>query len=138
MSLSDLFSSGFKTRNRDHFATLASIALADGVVTPEESAFIHHTAQRLDIETPEIEAIISNPAAHPVNPPYSGKKRLERLYDLSRMVLVDHIADAAEKKMMKRFIIGLGFPTQEAETIMEKSFELLRKGIDEDKFIEAF
>ena len=138
MSLSDLFSSGFKTRNRDHFATLASIALADGVVTPEESAFIHRTAQRLDIETPEIEAIISNPAAHPVNPPYSGKKRLERLYDLSRMVLVDHIADAAEKKMMKRFIIGLGFPIQEAETIMEKSFELLRKGIDEDKFIEAF
>lgn len=52
--------------------------------------------------------------------------------------MVDHIADAAEKKMMKRFIIGLGFPTQEAETIMEKSFELLRKGIDEDKFIEAF
>ena len=36
MSFSELFTSGFKQRNRDHFAAIVRVALSDGIITDEE------------------------------------------------------------------------------------------------------
>ena len=47
MSISDLFTSGFKQRNRDHFAAIVRVALADGIITDEEKAFLNRTAINL-------------------------------------------------------------------------------------------
>ena len=49
MSFSDLYTSGFRNRNRDHFAAIVRIALADGVISAEEMAFIKRTAINLEI-----------------------------------------------------------------------------------------
>ena len=54
------------------------------------------------------------------------------------MVFADNIADEAEKKLMNRLIIGLGFEADKADYIVEKSFEEILKGSDEDEFIAAF
>ena len=39
------------------------------------------------------------------------------------MVFADNIADEAEKQLMNRLIIGLGFEADNADYIVEKSFE---------------
>ena len=138
MSFSNLYTSRFKTRNRDHFAAIVRLALADGKISNEEQAFINRTAINLEIDEAEVDNIIENINDYPINPPVSKQIRLERLYDLTRMVFADNIADEAEKKLMKRLIIGLGFEADRADYIVEKSFEEILKGSDEDEFIAAF
>ena len=138
MHISNLYTSGFKQRNRDHFAAIVSIALADGIITDEEQAFINRTAINLEIEEEEVTYIMKNVDEYQINPPSTKRARLERLYDLARIVLVDNIADAAEKKLMHRLVIGLGFDADQADSIIEKSFIEIKKGSDEEDFIEAF
>jgi len=138
MSFSNLYSSGFKQRNRDHFASIVRIALSDGVISKEEEAFINRTAINLEIEEQEVETIKANLDNYPINPPSTEQRRLERLYDLTRMVFADQIADEAEKKIMNRLIIGLGFPHEEVEDIINQSFEQIQKGSDEDEFVASF
>jgi uncharacterized tellurite resistance protein B-like protein len=138
MSFSNLYSSGFKQRNRDHFASIVRIALSDGVISKEEEAFINRTAINLEIEEQEVETIKANLDRYPINPPSTEQRRLERLYDLARMVFADQIADQAEKKIMNRLIIGLGFPHEKAEDVINHSFEQILKGSDEDEFIASF
>jgi uncharacterized tellurite resistance protein B-like protein len=138
MSFSDLYTPGFKSRNKDHFAAIVRIALADGTISKEEEAFINRTAINLEIDEDEVATIIANVEEHPINPPSSQQRRLERLYDLSRMVFADHIADEAEKKLMHRLVIGLGFDVNQVDAIIEKSFQEILKASDEEEFIAAF
>ncbi|MEN8813005.1 MAG: TerB family tellurite resistance protein, partial [Candidatus Arcticimaribacter sp.] len=65
-------------------------------------------------------------------------RRLERLYDLTRMVYADHIADEGEVQLLNRLVVGLGFPTEEASAIADKALALVADGRDEDDFIAAF
>ena len=138
MSFFDLYSHGFKARNRDHFAAIDKIALSDGVISAEEEAFINRTAINLEIDETEVEQIKSNIEDYPINPPATEQRRLERLYDLTRMIFADHIADEAELKLMHRLVIGLGFPADQATSIINRAFELIQKGSDEDEFVAAF
>ena len=138
MSLSELYTQRFKSKNRDHFAAIVGLAIADGKITKEEQAFINRTAINLEIDEDEIKHVIKNIDSYKINPPVLKRERLERLYDLSRMVFADNIADEAEKELMHRLIIGLGFEHYEVNSIIEKSFKEIIKGSDEDEFIAAF
>ena len=48
MNFSELFSSGFKKRNQDHFASIIRIAMGDGIITDEEKEFMDRLAQKLE------------------------------------------------------------------------------------------
>ena len=138
MSFSDLYTTGFKSRNRDHFAAIIRIALADGIISKEEEAFINRTAINLEIEDSEVIEIKANIDSYPINPPADEQRRLERLYDLSRMVFADNIADDAEKNLLKRLVIGLGFAVEKIDQVIDKSFLEISKGSDEEEFIASF
>jgi len=137
MSISDIYSSGFKNRNRDHFAAIVRVALSDGIITNEEQAFLNRTAINLEVEEEEYQNILKNVEQYKINPPTNTQSRLERLYDLTRMVYADNIADEGEKSLLKRLVTGLGFST-DAEAIVNKAIELVVAGKDEDEFIAAF
>ncbi|MDA0794250.1 MAG: TerB family tellurite resistance protein [Bacteroidetes bacterium] len=138
MSFSQLYSPAYRERNRDHFAAIVRIALSDGIISEEEEAFINRTAINLDIEESEVAKIKANLDAYPINPPATQERRLERLFDLSRMVFADHIADDAERNLLKRLVIGLGFPTEDVNEIIEKSFIEIQKGSSEEDFVASF
>lgn len=138
MSFSDLYSSGFKNRNRDHFAAIVRVALSDDIITDQERAFINRLAISLEIDEDEKEAILANPDAYPVNPPANDNRRKERLYDLARMVYADHIADDEEKALLRRFVVGLGFAADQAESVAERALQLVDQGLDEDDFVATF
>lgn len=138
MSFSELFTSGFKQRNRDHFAAIVRVALSDGIITDEEKAFLNRTAINLEIEDAEVAEIMANPDSYPINPPANEQRRLERLFDLTRMVYADHIADEGEIQLLNRLVVGLGFATDDANAISEKALTLVADGNDEDEFVAAF
>lgn len=135
MSISDLFDSGFRKRNVDHFAAIVRIAKEDGMVTIDEQEFLDRLAGNLDISAKEYKQILKDFKSHPINPPLSHDLRLERLYDLSRMVFVDRIRAVHEVKLLRKMAIGLGFSTKNVKYIVDKALELVRENVDLDTFI---
>jgi len=136
--MSSIFSGNFKNRNRDHFSSIVKVALSDNIITDEERKFINRLAILLEIEPSEAKEIISNPNLHQINPPATEQRRLERLFDLSRIVIADEIADEAEIKLLNKFTIALGFSIEEIDSTVKKAIKLVQSGADEDDFIAAF
>ncbi|AWI24896.1 tellurite resistance TerB family protein [Flavobacterium pallidum] len=135
MSFSDLFDSEFKTRNKGHFSAIVRVALADGIMVPEEKSFLDKLAGKLDITSDEYEEILENPMKYPINPPYLYTQRLERLYDLSRMVHVDHHLGDKQDVLLKKFALALGFTPGNVNHIVNKAMSLVDKKVDSDTFI---
>ena len=138
MSYSGIFSGNFKTRNRDHFAAIVRVALSDNIITEKEQKFINRLAILLEIDQSEVDQIIKNPKSYPINPPSNEQRRLERLYDLSRIVVADDIADEDEIELLKKFILALGFPSGEVDLITKKAIKLVQNDTEEDEFISSF
>lgn len=135
MAYLDLYDSGFKERNKGHFASIVRVALADGDISEEELKFLNELADKLDISTEDYDKIMANPEKYPVNPPYLEINRIERLYDLARMVYVNHILGPKQKDILRKFTAALGF-TGDIDLIVNKSLSLLVLEVDIDTFIE--
>lgn len=136
MSFSDLFDSGFKKRNEDHFASIVRLAMDDGIISDEERKFLDRLARRLEIGEGDYVEILKDYKTHPINPPTSYDMRLERLYDLARMVYVDHIKGDHEETVLCKIAIGLGFSTENVKYVVNKALTLVSNGVDLDTFIE--
>lgn len=136
MSIADFFDSGFQKRNQDHFAAIVRVAMSDGVITEDEKAFLDRLARKLDISEGDYKEILKNYDSHPVNPPSNYDRRLERLYDLARMVYADHELGERQKAMLERLCVGLGFSTANVHYVVDKALKLVHAGVDEDNFID--
>ncbi|TRX42335.1 TerB family tellurite resistance protein [Flavobacterium restrictum] len=135
MSLSDLFDSEFKQRNKGHFSAIARVALADGEATQDELAFLSKLATRLEISPAEYEEILENPLKYPINPPYLHSQRLERLYDLARMVNTDHHLGDNQDRLLRKFGLALGFTPGNVNYIVDKALVLVDQKVDSDTFV---
>ena len=135
MSFSDLFDSEFKSRNKGHFSAIVRVAIADGDMSAVEKDFLDKLAVRLEISAPEYTEILENPLKYPINPPYLHVQRLERLYDLSRMVYADHILGPKQKEILTKFTLALGFTPGNVSYIVDKALSLLVLNADGDTFV---
>lgn len=135
MSILDLFNRGFRKRNEDHFAAIVRVAMDDGKISDEEKAFIDRLAINLDISEANYKEILKDFMSHPINPPTSYNRRLERLYDLSRMVYVDHIKGDHEEVILRKIAIGLGFSPKNVKYVVDKALSLVNESVDLDTFI---
>ena len=135
MSFSDLFDSEFKTRNKGHFFFFFRVALADGYSSVKEKTFLDKLAANLEISNSEYEEILENPTKYPINPPYSYNERLERLFDLGRMVYIDDELGEGQLQLLEKFGIALGFTPSNVEFIVRKALKLIEKKSDLDTFI---
>ena len=135
MSISDLFDSEFKTRNKGHFSAIVRVAITDGNVSAEEKHFLEKLAITLEISKEEFEEILENPLKYPINPPYLYVQRLERLFDLTRMVRVDHQLGDKQDTLLRKFAIALGFTPSNVRYIVDKALSLLVQNVDLDTFI---
>ena len=135
MSFSELFDSEFKQRNKGHFSAIVRVALADGKFAPEEKAFLDKLAVRLEISPEEYEEILENPSKYPINAPYLHEQRLERLFDLARMVHVDHHLGDKQDLLLRKFGVALGFNPENVNYIIDKAMSLVDNKVDLDTFI---
>lgn len=135
MSISDLFDSGFKERNKGHFSAIVRVAMENGHLSPEERLFLDKLAKQLEISEEEYAEILANPMRYPINPPYLYVQRLERLYDLSKMVYADHVLGPRQKEILTRFALALGFTPGNVNLIVEKALSLQVMSVDLDTFL---
>ncbi len=135
MSFADLYDSGFRQRNEDHFAAIVRVAMDDGVISDKEKAFLDRLARNLSISAEDYEIILKDYMTHPINPPTTYDRRLERLYDLTRMVHIDHEFEE-EEPLLERLAIGLGFNTKNVSYVVHKALALVKENADLDTFQE--
>lgn len=135
MSFSELFDSGFKTRNKGHFSAIVRVALSDGGISEKEKQFLDKLAKQLEINDEEYKEILSNPTKYPINPPYLYINRLERLYDLGRMVRLDNNLGEKQPEVLTRFALALGFTPSNVDYIVDKALKLIDKKVDIDDFL---
>lgn len=134
MSISDLYDSGFRTRNQGHFSAIVRVALSDGKITDEEQEFLNKLAVKLEISQTEYDEILENPSKYPINPPLLHTHRIERLYDLARMVCADHLVETKQQELLSRFAIALGFTAANSSYIVDKAIKLVTLKVDLDTF----
>ena len=135
MSFSDLFDSGFKNRNKGHFSSIVRVAIENGHLSEEERLFLDKLAVQLEISSEEYAEILENPLKYPINPPYLHTQRLERLYDLSRMVYAEHVLGQRQKDILSKFASALGFTPGNVHYIVDKALSLMVLEVDLDTFL---
>jgi hypothetical protein len=135
MSFSDLFDSEFQQRNKGHFASIVRLAFTDEKVSPEEKVFLDKLAIRLEISAAEYDEILENPAKYPINPPYLHEQRIERLFDLARIIHIDHHLGNKQELVLRKICVGLGFNVDNVGYIVDKALKLVDKEALLDTFI---
>ncbi len=134
MAISDLFDSEFRKRNKDHFASIVRMAMNDDIITKGEQNFLDRLANRLNISEDDYKKLLKDYSSRPINAPNSYDQRLDRLYDLARMVWADKIRQKNQVKLLRRFCVALGFHAVNAKYITKKALELVRQEVDLDEF----
>lgn len=137
MSISDLYSSGAHKRDLGHFANIVKLALADDIITEGEQRLLDRMARRLDISESDYKAILKNPEKYPINPPVGYDRRIERLYNLTKMIFIDNEVVGDEAQVMRKVAIGLGFPTDNAEKVVDEAIHLAMNDNDLEDFTKA-
>ncbi len=124
MPILDLYEHGEQRKNLAHFATLATLAASDGIITEEEKAILDKFAFKLNITDAEYKEVMKKENKYPIETPHSGEKRLKRLFDFFKMAFADHSIDEDQERLIEKYAIGLGYSPEAAAAIIEKSFDI--------------
>lgn len=135
MGFSDLYTSGEHRRNLAHFAAIATLASVDGEVSDREKKMLDSFADKLDITDSEYEEVMRSENKYPIDPPNSAERRLERLFDLFRIIFSDHEIDIEEMVLLKKYAIGLGFSSDRADDIIQRSVVIFSGRIDFEDYL---
>ncbi len=135
MSFVDLYANSEHKRNLAHFAAIASLAAVDGEVNSEEIKLLNRFAQKLDITDEEYKEVMKISNKYPIDPPIGSEKRLERLYDLFKIIFVDHAIDDDERVLLDKYAIGLGFSSKAADKVITRSIEIFSGNINFDDYM---
>ncbi|AIY12934.1 MULTISPECIES: tellurite resistance TerB family protein [Cellulophaga] len=135
MSFVDLYSSGEHRRNLAHFSSIASLAAVDGEVNPQEKVLLDRFARKLDITDAEYAEVLKSDNKYPINPPSTSEERLERLYDLFRIVFADHEIDEEEMTLVNKYAIGLGYSSEAATKLIKRSVQIFGGRLDFEDYL---
>jgi uncharacterized tellurite resistance protein B-like protein len=135
MSINDLYSSNSANNNLAHFASIASLAAVDGVIDDEEMKLLVQFADRLQISDKQFKEVMKKENKYPITPQVSFKGRLERFYDLLRIVFTDGHIGEAEEHLLRKYAIGLGFSVAKSEEILQRSITIFTGKIDFEDYL---
>jgi uncharacterized tellurite resistance protein B-like protein len=136
MGLRDLFNGYDKKKRRSHFKNLVAVARADGDVDRSEMDLIIGLAEKFHMSTEEVTRIIRNPEAVALVSPKTPEERIEHLYDLVTVMMVDRQIDEKELFLCKSLGVKLGCGEDAIDALVRDLIELAINGISPDKAAE--
>jgi len=132
MRLTELFESRDKKKRLSHVKNLIGLALSDGNFDKAEINLISKMAAHAGIQPGEIERIMKRPESIKFTPPENHIERIEQLYDLVMIMMVDGEFHENEIAFCKLIAMDLGFKHQIIEKIVETTIEMITAGIAAD------
>ena len=124
MNISDIYLSIGQRRNISHFANIVRIAKSDNQISPEEVAFLGKVSKKYNITDENFKKILKSPESVPTIAHLDCIERIERLYELILMVKADRHIEKEEVLMLRRIVIGLAFPLNRVEMLVEHALEI--------------
>ena len=134
MAILDLYESSEHRNNIAHFAAIVNLATVDGTLNVQEENIIKRFANKLDISQEEYKLILKNPANYQISPSNSAEERLERIYDLFKIIYADNHIDDPERKLVLKYAIALGYSNEKAQQIIQKSIRLFGGELDFEEY----
>ena len=92
-----------------HFAHLCQLSLADALVTKDELEYLNKLCKNYNLDKQDLDYIMDNAYAIPFYAPTNPMERLEQIYDLVRLVLIDESIDERKVKLCVEVAEKLGF-----------------------------
>lgn len=135
MPILNLYNHSEKRKNLAHFASIATLAAIDGEINSHEMKLLENFAHKLDITEAEFKEVMKKSNKYPIEPSNSSEQRLERLFDLFRIIFADNEVEDNEMVLLKKYAIGLGYPSEKADRIIEKSIAIFSGRIDFDDYL---
>src|SRR6478609_10325985 len=136
MSIAELFDGEFRHRMKGRFAAVVRVLFADeGKFDPEEKAFLDKLAVKLGIDESEYQEILEDPMKYPLDPPHLYEDRLESLYNITKVIHLDHHLGDRQETLLRKFVLALGFHHKSIEEIAIRALELADAKVDLDTFI---
>ena len=111
------------------------MAAVDGEINPKEKAVLDRFANKLNITAEEYKEVMKKTNKYPIEPQNDAEKRLERLYDLFKMIFADHDVDDEEMVLLKKYAIGIGFPLEKVDKLIEVSVAIFSGRIPFDDYV---
>jgi len=136
MGLRNLFTSYDKKKRRSHFKNLFAVARADGKVDRDEMDLVVGLAEKFHMSTDEVTKIIRNPDSVTLVTPKTQEERVEHLYDLVSVMMVDGKIDEKELFLCKSLAVKLGCGEETIDSLIRDLIEQAMKGIEPGKAVE--
>lgn len=137
MSIVNVFLSGTQKKNRGHLANIVKIARSNGKLSRDEIKLLKKVKNDLGVNDLAFRKIIRKPDLYPMNPPANYEARIERLYALANMLLVDKESYDMSLSMLEKLAVGIGFPLATHQEVVKVAIELVKSNTEMDVFIEA-
>ncbi len=134
MGISDFYMGIGLKRNISHFANMVKIAKSDKVITEEELELLVKISKKYNISDEKFKEIFKNPDKFPTIAHLECEERIERLYDLIKMVDADHQTVDEEVSVLRRIVAGLAFPIKNVDAIVDKAIEIELEHCDFEQF----
>ncbi len=132
MSLIEALYSGDHAKARSHIRNLIRIACADGHMDDPEYQLLLKIARKYELSEADVKDIIAHLDSVSFSPPSSKEDRHVQIWNLGRMVYADGIIADEEVALLRRFAIGLGFPSSVAPRLVDAVIEIVKAGSQED------
>lgn len=129
MTLLDLFDSRDKKKRLSHIRNLIALASADGHLDEVELKLISRISWKVGLSTNEFERIIKRPNSVDFVIPSSFNERVEQLYDMVLVMMIDTEIHENEIALCKLTAIKLGFKHQIVDKMVNDIVEMIAKGL---------
>ncbi|UTW62522.1 hypothetical protein KFE98_21410 [bacterium SCSIO 12741] len=126
MSLIEALYSGDHAKARSHIRNLIRIACADGQMDDPEYQLLLKIARKYELSEADVKDIIEHMDSVGFTPPSSKEDRHAQIWNLGRMVYADGIIAEEEVALLRRFAIGLGFPSSIAPKLVDGVIEIVK------------
>jgi len=129
MGLQEIFESYDKKKRKSHFKNLLAVAMSDGNLANIEFDFILGLANKCYMTQEEVKRVVDHPEQINFYPPQTARERIDQLYDLVTVMLVDGTIDPRELEICKTFAMRLGFRTAIIDKMIEDVISFILSGV---------
>jgi hypothetical protein len=132
MALFDIFDGSEKKKRLSHIKNLLILSGRDGKVTEDEFELIFSIAVEKGLSPEEFNRILERPESVSFYPPNSYKERIDQLFDLVRLMMIDGEIDEDEMIFCKTVAEKLGFNHRIIDKIVNDIIHVVVQGIARD------
>ncbi|TXK75060.1 hypothetical protein [Mesonia sp. K4-1] len=129
--------STISTELKSHFLRLYQMALTDDKFDILELKTLYKFAEDRNVPKEELDRLLLNPVDHTSTIPKDINTRIEYLYDLAYMILVDGIITEDEKNTLIKYCKKFEFLEENVEQLCEYLLDCIKKGISKEDIIKT-